>query len=523
MIDWKNNFEKLAMSSALGVMCLANGAENKSKTENDPRGNSMKYNVLLIMSDEHTGTMMGCAGHPVVKTPNIDTLAANGVMFANAYCNNPLCVPSRASFMTGQLVHRTKAWENSGSFSSEMVTMAHIMRNANYQAHLAGKMHFIGEDQLHGFNTHKCEYLPELNKIEYKHLFQTDWNNHIPGEQGSLNVPRPHRKKKKKTEFIPYVTEGEVHKFYPADQTTHEEAVSFIDKFNPETEAPFFYVASYHLPHFPFKPDKKYYDRYKNIVDNPATGADVNWPEALEYWKIRSSTDKDLIKKKRAAYYGLITQFDKHVGNLVKTLKKNGLYDNTLIIYCSDHGEMAGERGLFMKSVFYENSVRVPLIFSCPSLFKGGRKITDNVSLVDVLPTLQEFAKVKYDGPLDGQSLWGTITGKRQLKKERPIFCDYYGYGTPSPGRMVRIDNWKLSFYHGYKDAELYNLEKDPNELNNLHDNSDFKEIKEKLYKAALKDWNGEALMDEIKRNHHQRKFMIETELNSKPVLTKRF
>jgi choline-sulfatase len=475
------------------------------------------------MSDEHTGTMMGCAGDPNVKTPNIDALAESGVMFSSAYCNNPLCVPSRASFITGQLVHRTKAWENSNSFSSEMITIAHIMRNADYQAHLAGKMHFIGEDQLHGFNTHTCEFLPELNKIEYKRLFQTDWNNHIPGKQASLNTLSRKRKPRRPVEFVPYVEKGRVHSFYAADQTTHGETVRFLNNFNQETDAPFFYMSSYHLPHFPYQPDKKYYDIYEKTVDMPKTGAEVKWPEALEYWKRISLTDKDMIRKKRAAYYGLITQFDEHVGDLVKTLKQNDLYENTLIIYCSDHGEMAGERGLFGKSVFYENSVRVPLIFSCPSLFKGGKKITENVSLVDVLPTLQEFAGVKYDGPLDGQSLWGAITGKRQLDKDRPVFCDFYGYGTPSPGRMLRVGKWKLSFYHGYNDAELYDLEKDPNELDNLHDNPDFKEVKDKLYKAALNDWNGDSLMDEIRKNQRQRKFMIETELNTKPVLTERF
>lgn len=412
--------------------------------------------------------------------------------------------------MTGQLVHRTRAWENSCTYSSEMVTLAHIMRAGGYQTHLFGSMHFIGHDQLHGFHTHTAEHLPEVNRWEYQQLFQTDWSEFNAESQPQIGPRKKAPKAGPSKPYRPWLEAGEQHQFVPSDRVAHSQALRFLDKFDAQNDAPFFSVVSYRLPHFPYIAPKDLYDVYADIVDDPAVDDSVPLPEALAYFDHRRVKDKKRLRQQRAAYYALVTQFDQFLGDLMAGLERRGLRDNTLVIYVSDHGDMAGERGLFMKNVFYEWSVRVPMIFSLPGLLPCGATVNENVSLVDLLPTLQDIAGVDYNGPRDGQSLWPAATGKGQLDPERPVYCDYYGYGTPGPGRMTRSGDWKLSIYPGHGTPELYNLAEDPNETRNLYEDPSFADPRKRLIEQAVADWDADALRAEIMANQKQRRLMVE-------------
>ena len=481
-------------------------------TQSDPQQDK-RFNVLLIMSDEHAAPAAGCYGHPIVQTPHLDRFAQQGVRFANAYCNGVLCVPSRASLMSGQYIHRIGAWENSSTYSSETVTLAHIMRAAGYQAHLFGSMHFIGHDQLHGFHTHLAEHLPEINRWEYERLFQTDWTGDPPYATPQVGPARPAAGKVAASSprpYRPWLEPGEQHQFVPSDQQAHAQTLRFLDQFNPQTDAPFFAVASYRLPHFPYIAPRELYDRYADIVDEPAVGDDVPLPEALTYFEERRVRDPQRRREMRAAYYALVSQFDEFFGDLIAALDRRGLRNNTLVIYASDHGDMAGERGMFMKSVFYEWGVRVPLVMSLPGVLPQGTTLDPSVSLVDLLPTLQAMAGVEYDGPRDGRSLWQAAKGEAALDPDRPVFCDCYGYGIPGPGRMTRMGDWKLILYPDYGTPELYHLGDDPNETTNRFDDPAAADARDRLLSAATADWDAAALREQVIANQKQRRLMVQ-------------
>ncbi|MBA31184.1 MAG: hypothetical protein CL748_01445 [Chloroflexi bacterium] len=348
-------------------------------------------NFLIIMSDEHSAKFSSAYGHPIIKTPNMDKLSSIGTTFTNNYCNSPLCVPSRASFMTGQYVSKNEIWDNTKAIPSDKITWPYILRDNGYEVVLSGKMHLIGQDNLHGF---------EKNLSYDPHIAEP--LDHYRWDEGISNASKPWN-------HIDEAGPGSS-PMIDADNEIEKTSINFLSDKNRHKN-PFALCVGFIAPHFPFKVPKKYFEKY--FPDN------INMPEHLsdDHTKLGSHSkrlrkmfgldhnwDEIQIRKSIAAYYGLCTFLDEKIGNLVNALEKNNLIDNTIIIYTSDHGDMLGEHGLWRKMSFYDESAKVPLQIVIPNFIP---KIIDKpVSNLDIFPTILDAANIdlsNYD--YDGQSL----------------------------------------------------------------------------------------------------------------------
>ena len=348
-------------------------------------------NILLIMSDEHAPMYSGPYGHPLVKTPHMDRLAEEGVTFTNAYCNSPLCMPSRMSFMTGRYIHHIGAWDNAAPLRPDAITWAHILRDVGYDVVLSGKQHFGGLDQLHGF---RAQLARDLH-AERKHGL-TDWENGTPQAARPWQGP---------AQAGPGTTEE-----IKVDDLAEEEALKYLQD-PARKEQAWVLNVSFIAPHFPLVVPQRFWDLYPlneiDLPDIPEGHLENQHPVYQRMRRMFGCVDfpEELVRRARAGYYGLITYLDEKIGNLLQTLEETNQLENTVVIYTSDHGEMNGEHGMWRKSNFYEASVRVPLQIMLPDRISARRQIDEVVSLVDLTATLVDIAGGDSIAQLDGDSL----------------------------------------------------------------------------------------------------------------------
>ena len=445
-------------------------------------------NFLIIMSDEHGPMFSSTYGHDLVKTPSMDRLAEEGTIFDTAYCNSPLCVPSRASFLTGRYVYRCGGWDNSTPMPVDAITWPYLLRNRGYDVVLSGKMHLIGPDPLHGFRAQLA----------------VDLHRQPPGT--STAFPRWRDGLLKESEQWPLVKEAGpgVTAEIEADEASEAAALAYLR--DPERKrGPWALCAGFLAPHFPFVVPEPFFSMYyPDMVDMPnlPNGHLENLPAATrrlrEAYRLLEPYTDDEVRRARAAYYGLVTWMDEKIGRLLDTLEQQGLADNTVVIYTSDHGETLGEHGLWRKNIFYEQSARVPLQIRWPSGLPGGRRVTEAVSSVDTAATILELAGVSDEERrfwgMDGDSLLPLLTGQSREWKDE-AFCEYEAHGTDRVRAMVRQSKWKLCYSHGDPpELELYNLETDPGEFNDLSDNPDYADVQDRLLSRILSHWEPEAI-----------------------------
>jgi choline-sulfatase len=410
-------------------------------------------NFLIIMTDEHNPRVSSPHGHPFIRTPNLQRLADRGVVFENGYCNSPLCVPSRASFMTGKHLYRIGVWDNDTSLSSNEPSWAHRLNLAGYDTALSGKMHFIGEDQLHGFQRRL------VSDIHGK-LMRTllDWNTKegwaTPGHRGRLKEAGPGD----------YLDQQ-------YDDCVTARSIDYLAE--PERkERPWALCVGLITPHFPLIVRRRYWDlyypRHADLPNIPPGHLERLHPQnqrLREYFGLADATDEET-RRGRAAYYGLITFADERIGFVLDALERNGLDENTVVVYVSDHGEMMGEHGMWWKCSFYEASSRVPILVSWPRRFAPGRR-TAITSLVDVTRTVLDLAGCEVDeADLDGRGLTGLLDG-READGGGVAFSEYEAHGTDRPARMVRRGRFKLNYHHN-EAPELFDLVADPDEFTDL-------------------------------------------------------
>ena len=408
-------------------------------------------NLLLIMSDEHAPMFSGPYGHPLVQTPNLDRLAAEGVVFENAYCNSPLCTPSRMSFMTGRYVHHIGAWDNSTPLATDAVTWAHRLRAVGYDVVLSGKQHFSGPDQLHGF---RAQLARDLHAERHHPIF--DWSagtQAAPQPWGALDRAGPGT-----TEEI------------EVDDQVEAAALDYLrDPARPRQ--PWALNVSFMAPHFPFVVPQHFWDLYPAAaVDMPTIPPGHLDNQHPVYRRLRrmfgmADFPEELVRRGRVGYYGLITYLDEKIGRLLDVLEATGQRENTLIAYFSDHGEMAGEHGMWRKSNFYEQSVRVPLQLAWPGHLPAGRRVNGAVSLVDLVATIVEAADASSDG-VDGDSLLALARDEAADWKDE-AFSEYLAHGVARPMAMLRRGQYKLN-YSLDDPVELYDVASDPGELHDL-------------------------------------------------------
>ena len=449
----------------------------------------MPPNLLIIMSDEHAPMFSGPYGHPLVQTPNLDRLAENGITFTNAYCNSPLCMPSRMSFMTGKYIHHIGTWDNATPLASDEITWAHLLRNAGYDVVLAGKQHFGGMEQLHGF---RAQLARDLH-AERQHAL-TDWENGTP--------PAKHP-----WQGLAQAGPGTTEEI-EVDDLAETAALEYL-RDTARKEQPWALNVSFIAPHFPLVVPQRFWHLYPLAeIDMPHIPEGHLENQHPVYQRMRRmfgciDFPEELVRRGRAGYYGLITYLDEKIGRLLTALEETGQAENTVVIYTSDHGEMNGEHGMWRKSNFYEASARVPLQMRLPGHLQAGKRIDEVVSLVDLTATLVDLANAPQGRQMDGDSLMPLIQGTAPEWKNF-AFSEYLAHGVARPMAMLRHGKYKFNYSLG--DApELYDISEDPGEFHNLADEPAYQAIREELEAQLLADWNPVEIERQVRESQKAR------------------
>lgn len=435
------------------------------------------------MSDQHALRFLGSQGDSVIQTPALDALASEGVSFNNCYCPSPLCVPSRMSFMTGRLPFENRVLTNHDSLSSNIPTFAHALGAAGYDCRLVGRMHFIGPDQLHGFA--KRDF-GDIGSI---------WPGGPPPDMGSMSNARGNRAAE-----LPQSGAG--HTSYSRyDQLVLKRSLDIFDDLNTsykQSGTPFCLVVGLFLPHPPFISPKEIYDRYRGKTPKPSISKqrptdplsfDATWYTACNFDSISADTQQLCA----AAYYANVELIDSLFGQLRSRLDESGIAEDTVLVYTSDHGEQLGERGMWWKSTFYDQSTKIPLIMRYPKAFPTNHQIEGVASLVDLTATLVDLGGTSLPD-ISGQSLVSLISSRDEGWKDT-AFSEFYGglmnvQTPPFRNRMVRCGKWKYNVFDGFP-SQCFDLQDDPQELNDLaaEDGAE-QQILNELSILARQDWN---------------------------------
>ena len=451
-------------------------------------------NILLIMTDEHAPMYSSTYGHPLVQTPNMDQLALEGVTFNNAYCNSPLCLPSRMSFMTGRYIHRTKSYDNASPLPSDTVTWAHRLRAVGYDVRLSGKQHFCGLDQLHGFGSQLARDLhAELWMKNGAPKGAANWDKGTPAGKpwGGL------------AQAGPGITEEII-----VDDQVEKQAINYL-RDPARKEQPWCLNASFIAPHFPLIAPQRFWDLYPldqiDLPELPPGHLENQHPVIQRMRRMFGLIDfpEALVRRGRAGYYALITYLDEKIGRLLKVLEETGQRENTVIVHFSDHGDMNGEHGMWRKSNFYEASARVPLQISWPGQLPSNRRIHPVVSLVDLVATIIDLAGADQNLPLDGDSLLALMHNQAPEWKDEAL-SEYLAHGVERPMAMLRQGRYKLNYSLG-DPPELYDIEQDPNEFNDLGTNPDYQVIRDELQTHLLSQWDANTIEQEVLQSQQER------------------
>ena len=439
-----------------------------------------KRNILFLLSDEHSFRCMGHVseedGGENIETPTFDKLAEKGTVFSQSYCQMPLCTPSRISLLTGLEARRCGAWANESVLRPELPTIPSTLRDAGYTTCLVGKMHLGGTQQFIGFQhrpygdlTGKCGH---------------QWEPVM--ERGKHNGMRV------RTTFV---GETEVPESLIQDQVVTSEAISFLrENKHKNPDKPWFLCASFSRPHFPLTSPKRHFEKFwpNNISEPkiPADGDAFDHPMSVGMRDGFKSDEinRDEMMKARAAYFGCVSYLDEVLGDFLDILEKDGLLDNTIIVYATDHGELMGEHGVWWKNGWYEGCTRVPFIISTPEQRRGEKttiKCKTPVGLFDLFPTLCGLTGVDAPANLNGIDL-SEVIENGAAAPERPIFSDAleprWGEGTEF--RSIRQGKYK---YIIFRDAPplAFDLENDPEEQHNLLKDAEIPSKVQELAKFA--------------------------------------
>jgi len=463
-----------------------------------PAASPKRPNILVLMADQMTPFALRAYGHGLSLTPHLDALAAEGVVFDSAYCNSPLCAPSRYALMSGKLPSKIGAYDNAAELRADTLTFAHYLRRAGYRTLLAGKMHFCGPDQLHGFEE---RLTTDIYPADFG--WTPDWDHPEVRPSWYHNMSSV-------IDAGPCVRTNQLDF---DDETTFAARQKLYDIAREADRRPFLMVASLTHPHDPYAIPRRYWDLYDDErIDMPTLGAaDVEAdPHSLRLRHVsdmdRTPVSERQIRNARRAYYGALSYVDSQFGQLLTALKETGQSDNTIVIVTSDHGEMLGERGLWYKMNFFEGGARVPLIVHAPGRF-AARRVAASVSHVDLLPTLVDLANggqaPAYPDAPDGRSLLAHLQGDGGHDE---VIGEYLGEGAVAPLVMIRRGRWK--FVHSPADPDqLFDLAADPHELRNLAAQPAQSERITAFRAEVATRWDMAALRDEVTQSQRRRRF----------------
>ena len=444
-------------------------------------------NVLFLFSDQHAQAAAGCYGDPVVETPNIDRLAREGVRFDNAYCPSPICVPSRMATLTARWPHRQECWTNDDILRSDLPSWLHRAGAAGYDPALVGRLHVIGPDQLHGYVSRDVgDHSPNFPGAERQSL----------GELAGTNDPKPESLERSGPGMSAYQAK---------DEAVTDAAIRWLHKTGAARNAdgrPLCLTVGYMLPHPPYVVDHEAFAHYDGRVAPPTIGEEGAGDAWHRWWRAArgiegvSNAQRD---RARAAYWGLVHRLDEMIGRVLHALEAIGALDNTLVVYASDHGDHLGERGLWWKHTFFEESVKVPLVMRLPGVLPADEARTQVVNLVDLSQTLLEAMGATILPHADGRSFWNVAKdGSAPWLDE--TFSEYctdpvpeWTGGRSVQQRMIRSGSWKLSIYDSDPPL-LFDLSTDPHERCNRTNDPSCGEVLSRLKARLTENWAPEAI-----------------------------
>ncbi|WJH34959.1 sulfatase-like hydrolase/transferase [Paenibacillus sp. CC-CFT747] len=436
---------------------------------------SRKPNILWICTDQQRFDTLGCYGNEAVRTPNIDRLAQQGVLFEQAYCQSTVCAPSRGSFLTGRYPRTVGLRKNGANIPETEVLVTKLLHDGGYTCGLAGKLHLSTCFPKHCHGTER--------RIEDGYD-QFHWSHH-PADDWPTNAYSQWLRSKGKA-YSTRPVEGCEYVVYGPDAEDHqaawcaEKAIEFIDA-HAGKEQPWLFSVNIFAPHHPFDPPEAYLRKYLDKLDQIPSpryedgelasktsyqrldheGAYGN-PKLYPFVRMAPSDHAFLT----AAYWAMVELIDDQVGRMLEALERSGQLEETIVIFMSDHGELLGDHGVYLKGPhFYDPSVRVPLIVSWPGHFPASTRKRTMVELIDLAPTLLEAAGLPVYPGMQGKSMLDLLSGRTEVHRE-DVYCEAYETVKDFAGRgyslMVRSSSAKIVLYDGAGEGELYDLENDP-------------------------------------------------------------
>lgn len=435
----------------------------------------------MLVSDEHSPHYTSYEGHPHVRTPNLQRLHEEGVNLANGYCNSPICVPSRASQISGRYCRNCGVTDWFQDLHPGIATLPGYFAEQGYETVAFGKMHFYGDQNkgwqerplgdLHDPITHK----PTSPERNLTHL-SGEWGRPLTGAKGWWDVAASLRQAGPGNNPVARQDAGMF------DAGLHRLRQRFA---NGAPEKPLFLCISALIPHYPFVCPPELFDYYRARVRLPdVSPEDVANLHPAYLRKIEIQHPEPLPEDEQlnaiAAYCGMVEMLDHQIGRTLDTLEELGVRDDFIVVHWSDHGDMMGEHGMWWKRSFHEASARVPFLFSAPGRISSGHTVRENVSLVDIFPTLCELCDLPVPADLDGRSFAKLLRGEPAPDWPDIAFCENW---QPSlgpefaPALMIKKGSCKLSKFGSHPQRVLHDLDKDPHELHNRIDDPAYGDI----------------------------------------------
>ena len=430
----------------------------------------IQQNLLVIMSDEHNPKMLGCAGHPLAKTPHLDGLAARGTRFSAAYTNCPICVPARASFATGRYVHDIEYWDNSIAYDGRVPGWGHRLQAAGIPVESIGKLHYRTETDPTGFDR---QHIP-------MHIKDGVGMVHLSIREQFSDFKKPPRKIGA-AGIVLDAGPGES-EYTRYDRLIADTACDWLGR-AATRQAPWMLFVSFVTPHYPLTAPEEYFHLYPiDAMPEPKLGPGSGyrhhpWLNTLIGGNAGTQASPRRHRTGIAAYLGLCSFMDAQVGRVLAALDDADLRQSTRILYTSDHGDNAGARGLWGKSVHYEEASGIPLIVAGEGVPQG-KICATTTTLVDAYPTILQATATAADGDLPGRS-WFDLANAPD-DPERIAFSEYHAARSPSGSFMIRKGRFKYIRYIGFE-AELFDLHADPEEITNLAGDAAYADVLREL------------------------------------------
>ncbi|MFA6891274.1 MAG: sulfatase-like hydrolase/transferase [Sphaerochaetaceae bacterium] len=450
----------------------------------------MRKHIIYLLSDQHNPMVMGTAGDPVVRTPNLDALYRKGTGFDACYCAAPLCVPSRSAILSGELPTRTGVFNNMQALPTCNATFPASMTNAGYETVLCGRMHFLGWDQWHGYERRLVGDITPCfvggdNETEIYGSFR---------RSSGQNLTSIRKSGAGHSAVLDY------------DQSVTDAACKVLEERVHDDNRPLFLTIGLYGPHCPYIAPKELFDHYYDTLAEIPYMSETEMQKmhpAIRAWygnrKIDEVTKED-VRRVRAAYYGLVEVMDGLVGRIVETIGNTIGWDDTLLVYTSDHGDNIGEHNMFWKTNFYDGAARVPMVFCDKGRIAEGRRIQEPVSLLDLAPTFIHLSGASDLPHYDGKDLTQILYEGKEGDPERAVVSMCSDIKGDNPSAMVRKGRFKYIEHAGFDAPLLFDMKRDPKELTNLADDCRFTKIVTEMASMLHQYWDSDAEMERLRQ-----------------------